>query len=124
MSQLPNQTVQTAADAEPTLYDVLGAINTLSTDIDTRFDAVDHRFDTLEGRVGNIESQMVTKDYLADELAKMKVTMVTKGYLDDKLSDLKGDLTVMIRKGDIKITKVVDLLQHKKVFTKQEAASI
>lgn len=115
MSQLPNKTPQSSPDAEPTLYDVLGAINTLSTDIDLRFDGVDARFDTLEGRVDKIELQMVTKDYLATELAKMKVTMVTKDYLDAKLADQKGDLTVMM---------VAGLLEHKKIFTKQEAASI
>lgn len=141
MSQLPNKTVQTPADVEPTLYDVLGAINGLSTDIDRRFDSVDARFNTLEGRAGNMESQMVTKDDLttelnkiktvivtkddlATELAKMKTTLVTKDYLDDKLYDLKGELMIIVRKEDTKLTKVVNLLQHKKIFTEQEAASI
>lgn len=137
MSQLPNKTPQSSSDAEPTLYDVLGAINTLSTDIDLRFDGVDARLGTLEGRVDKIELQMVTKedfkqelqkmvtkDHLTTELAKMKVTMVTKDYLDAKLADQKGDLIVMMRKEDNKITRVVGLLEHKKIFTKQEAASI
>lgn len=101
MSQLPNKTPQPSSDAEPTLYDVLGTINTLSTGIDMRFDA-------LEGRVGNIEAQMVTKEDLKQELAKM----VTKDYLDTKLADRTGDLMVMARKGDTKITKVVGLLEH------------
>ena len=129
MSQLPHQPL--VADQDPTLHDVLGAISSLSTDMDGRFDRIEARFDRLEPRVDKIEtrldqveSQMVTKDYLKEELNKMKVTMVTKDYLDDKLYDLRGDLTVMVRKKDKRVTKVIDLLHKKKIFTEQEVQAI
>lgn len=71
-------------DTEPTIQDVLIAINQFSADIDDRFVNIDTE-------LMEIKSTMVTKDYLHEELGKLKITMVTKDYLDDKLSDLRGE---------------------------------
>lgn len=59
---------------------VLEAIHELSTQMDTRFETVER------------------------EITMIKSTMVTKDYLDDKLSDLKGDLVVLMRKEDRKVS--------------------
>ncbi len=88
-------------DTEPTIQDVLIAINQFSTDIDDRFVNIDAELTTIkstmvtkdhfETELAIIKNVMVTKDYLHEELGKLKVTMVTKDYLDDKLSDLRGE---------------------------------
>ena len=62
-------------------------------DVSERFDKVDGRFDKVEGRVDKVESG----------LNAVKTGMVTKDYLDEKLLALKGDLTIMTRKEDVKL---------------------
>jgi len=56
---------------EPTLHDVLDAINTLSSNtderfnsIDKRFESVDKRFESMDRRFERIETTMATKDDL------------------------------------------------------------
>jgi arsenate reductase-like glutaredoxin family protein len=50
------------------------------------------------------------------ELRKVQATMVTKDYLDDKLADLRGDLTILMRKEDTKLKKLVEKLHAKHVL--------
>ena len=68
---------------------------------------VDERFDNLEGRVGKIEA-----------------TMVTKNYLDEKMADLRGDLVVLMRKEDTKVSKLIEILKRRKVITEIEEKEI
>lgn len=81
-------------DTEPTIQDLLIAMNQFSAHVDTELFEMKYELsgvkNELSGMRGSL-SQMVSKDYLHDELGKMKVTMVTKDYLDDKLSDLCGE---------------------------------
>lgn len=81
-------------DTEPTIQDLLIAMNQFSTHVDTELMEIKSTMvtkDNLHDELNNIKAEMVTKDYLHEELNKMKVTMVTKDYLDDKLSDLRGE---------------------------------
>lgn len=124
---------------EPSIQDVLTAINAFSTHVEatmaTKDDlaAIDARLTRVEftmatkadlaaidARLAGVESTMATKD----DLAKLEVKMVTKDYLDERLFDLKGDLVVMMRKEDYKTTAIIELLNKKKVFTNTEAKSI
>lgn len=130
---------------EPSIQDVLTAINTFSTHVEstmaTKDDlvAIDSRLTRVESTMAtkadlaSLEARMATKEDLAklearmaskDDLAKLEVKMVTKDYLDEKLFNLKGDLIVMLRKEDHKTTAIVELLNKKKVFTNTEAKSI
>lgn len=130
---------------EPSIQDVLTAINAFSTHVEatmaTKDDlaAIDSRLTRVESTMAtkadlaSLEARMATKNDLAelearmatkDDLAKLAVKMVTKDYLDEKLFDLKGDLVVMIRKGNHKTTAIVELLNKKKVFTNTETKSI
>ncbi len=131
--------ISTSQPDEPTIQDVLTAINAFSTHVDATMATKDD-VAAIDRRLTRVESTMATKDDLTaidsrlkkvestmatkGDLAKLEVKMVTKDYLDDKLFDLKGDLVVMIRKGDRKTTAIVELLNKKKVFTNTEAKSI
>jgi len=88
--------------AEPTLQevldDVLGAISDFSASVDRRFE--------------NIETRMVTKEYLEKRLSQLETRMVTKDYLGDKLADLRGDLVLLARKGNQKFSELVHELMQ------------
>ena len=92
---------------EPTNKEILEAINAFSGDTDKRFDGIDGRLDGIDGR-----------------LTKVETTMVTKDYLDDKLADLRGDLVVLMRKEDMKVKKLVDILKSRKLLTDKDVKQI
>ncbi|MDP2790071.1 MAG: hypothetical protein Q8O51_03005 [bacterium] len=96
-------------EQEPTINDVLEAIHSFAGQTEIRFEKI-------EGRLGNLESGMVTKDYLEKRLNKLQVHMVTKDYLDTKLANLEGNLIVLTRKEDQKLHTLVDILHDKQVI--------
>ena len=61
----------------------------------------------LKTKVTNIESQMVTKEYLTDELA-----------------DLEGDLIVKLRKEDKKMDTIKNILHKKEILSEDDMAEI
>lgn len=63
-------------------------------------------------------------DGIKDEMNGMKAQMVTKDYLDYKLADLRGDLVVLMRKEDTKVTKLIEVLQKKEVLNDDEAKAL
>ena len=62
---------------------------------------------TTDKRFTRIESQMVTKD-----------------YLDEKMSDLRGDLTILTRKEDQKVKRLVEILKKRKLISDKEVKEI
>ncbi len=97
---------------------ILKSINDFSTEVDQKFSKID-------GRLSKVESTMVTKKDLKEELKvfatkedlkKTECRLVTKDYLDDKLADLQADLAV-----DKKIKTLTNILQHKRVITKKDS---
>ncbi len=99
---------------EPTISDVLEAIQIFSNKTEDRFNKIDKRFDGLEGKVDGLDARVV----------KIEQNMVTKDYLDEKLLDLKGDLTVLIKKEDRKLLALVSVLAKNKVISTKEAKDI
>ena len=93
--------------AEPTLHEVLSAVN-------EGFSTVEDRFVGIKDRLVGIETR----------LTRVEATMVTKEYLDDKLANLKGDLVVLMRKEDTKLKALVGLLRDKRLISEPEAKSI
>jgi hypothetical protein len=65
------------------------------------------RMDSLETRMDSLETKVVTKD-----------------YLDDKLADLRGDLVVLMRKEDIKVRTLVEIMLGKQLLSKEEANKV
>ena len=88
---------------EPSNKEILEAINFFSTDTDKRFNSIDERFSDVDKHFSKIESTMVTKD-----------------YLDDKLADLRGDLVVLLRKEDLKMKKLIEILKKRKFLNNSE----
>jgi hypothetical protein len=77
-----------------------------------------------------LQEHMVTREELGVELKNMKSELRSEmqknkldmmDSMDDKLSSLKGDLVIMLRKEDKKVSALIDLLKSKEVITVIEA---
>jgi len=63
--------------------------------------------DSLQKQIDHVENQMVTKD-----------------YLDTKLVEQYGNIVVLMRKGDGKLLRLVELLKEKNVLSDEEVKSL
>ena len=99
---------------EPTIYDVLEAINTYAT-------RVDRNFQTIEGEISGIKGEI---SGIKGRLDKIEATMVTKDYLDEKLADLRGDLVVMMRKEDTKVKTLVEILRARNIISEEDEKKV
>jgi predicted nucleic acid-binding Zn-ribbon protein len=106
---------------EPTNTEMLEAIQLFSTQIDKRFDRIEMRLDGFEQRLDGLEQRL---EKIEKDIVYIKSVMVTKDHLDDKLADIRGDMVVLIRKEDKKMTALIKILQKKKVLTTQETKQI
>ncbi|HJN84795.1 MAG TPA: hypothetical protein QF873_00570 [Patescibacteria group bacterium] len=62
------------------------------------------------------------KNELRDEMGGMEHRILDS--MDDKLADLKGDLVIMMRKEDTKVTELIKILAAKEVLSADEATSL
>ncbi|MFH0794292.1 MAG: hypothetical protein V2A74_09710 [bacterium] len=92
---------------EPTNNEILEAINEFSTKVDGRFDKVDERLGIVEKDVSSLKT----------DVGYLKSNMVTKDHLDEKLTELKGEIILIIRKEDLKLTSLVELLRKNEAVT-------
>ena len=99
---------------ENTNTEILQAVNSYATQNDQRLHAIESDIGSMKSDIGSMKS----------DIGSMKALMVTKDYLDDKLADLKGDLVVLMRKEDAKLTALVDVLQKRKVISSEDAKAI
>lgn len=77
----------------------------------------------LQGVKTELRSEIQgVKTELRSEIQRTKLDFIDK--LDEKLGDLKGDLVVLMRKEDRKLTALVDVLRKKEVLTDDEATSV
>lgn len=106
---------------EPTNMEILEAISSFSDRVDERFDKIEGRLDGVEGRLDGVEGKL---DGVEGRLNKVEALMVTKDYLDEKMSDLKGDIVVLMRKEDVKLKTLVEILQNKKILSADDAKKI
>jgi chromosome segregation ATPase len=84
--------------------ETLEALHTFATHVDDRFNQVDKRFSQVDGKFKSIDQQFT----------EVRATMVTKDYLDNKLADLRGDLVLLARKGNTKLSTLVERLVEEK----------
>lgn len=71
--------------------------------------------------------KMGTKEDLSSlqkQVDHIENQMVTKSYLDEKLLDLRGDLTILMRKEDTKVLRLVECLKEKNVLNESEVQDI
>lgn len=99
---------------EPTNYEILKAVNKFATHTEQQFQVVKSEMGEMKPDIGGIKA----------DIGKIKANMVTKDYLDDKLADLRGDLVVLMRKEDIKIRALVEILRQKNILTKEEEKKV
>mgnify|MGYP001568683364 CR=1 FL=1 len=90
-------------DKEPTIIDVLGAINTFST-------KVDERLNTIEGDITSIKATLTT--------------MPTRDDMNEALANTKADIILTMRKEDAKLHALVEMLREKKVLTEPDVRKI
>ncbi|MEY4723414.1 MAG: hypothetical protein RLZZ324_927 [Candidatus Parcubacteria bacterium] len=93
---------------------VLVAISSLKKGVDERFDNIDDRFAMMDDRF---------KDFGA-KIADLSAACVTRGYLDQQMLDLRSDVTGQVRKGDLKVNALVELLHGRSVLTAADRAQL
>jgi len=96
-------------------------------DVEKRFQCVDKRFEGIDKRFEKIEKTMATKDDLKAMATKKdlgKLNIELRDFIDNKLVDLKGDLIVLMRKEDSKLTDLIKILKQKSILTDKEADGI
>jgi hypothetical protein len=87
--------------------EVLAALSRLATDVSGRFDLVDERFAVVDDGLASLR-----KDVTA-----LRSSCVTKGYLDQQLLDVRADLGTLVRKADLKVNALVDVLHCRQALT-------
>ena len=108
-------------DREPTIHDVLDAVNGFATSVEGRFNVIDQRFEQIDQRFEQIDQRF---EQIDQRFGRIESTMVTKDYLDEKIADLRGDLVVLIRKEDKKFSALIDVLKYRQVISNDEATKI
>ncbi|NQV12119.1 hypothetical protein HQ524_02035 [Candidatus Uhrbacteria bacterium] len=73
-----------------------------------------------------MQENMATKHDLAELGSELRGEMASMEHrildsMDNKLGDLKGDLVVMMRKEDAKVTELIRILADKDVLSPDEA---
>jgi predicted nucleic acid-binding Zn-ribbon protein len=104
-------------DNDTSKQEILSAINNFAGSVDQRFEKIDQRFDKVDQQFDKVDQRFDKVDQRFD---KIEATMVTKDYLDDKLADLRGDLTILMRKEDKKVTALIALLADRKIITEDD----
>jgi predicted nucleic acid-binding Zn-ribbon protein len=125
-----------------TKTEILHAINTFATSVEKRFDSVENRLSSVEDRLAGVEDRLAgvegrltgvegrltgvegNLEKLGTRVSKIESQMVTKDYLDDKLADLRGDMVSAIHNLDRKTDCIVEVLEEKTIFNKNDASRI
>lgn len=84
-------------------------------------------FDLNDKHFGELEERMATKEdlkALRADLEHVENQMVTKDYLDEKLAENYGNLVILMRKGDGKLLRLVELLKKKSVLSDEEVKEL
>lgn len=114
----------------PTLTTVAENITKLATTLDDVLEAVnrgfslqDEHFDIkIDQKLQKLEERLDKK--LEEKLAPIRATMVTKEYLDKKMAEQKGEMMLIIRKEDTKLTTLVEKLGDKKVLNQTDTKQL
>lgn len=112
---------------EPTINDVLVALNQFSTHIEsvmvTKNDLTESFAQFKNAFKTELKSEL--KHELKSELvAELSQKLVTKDYLDKKLASLRGDLLGVDHKTNHQVTTLVHTLQNNKTITTEQTQSI
>lgn|SRR3989338_10909027 len=92
---------------EPTNTDLLKAITEAKTHTDGRIDEI---FEAIGEFATKVDQQF-------GRINATLTTMPTKDDMDEKLANTKGDIIVTVRKEDIKLRTLVEILREKQVLS-------
>ncbi len=92
---------------ENQFHEIIDTLQILSTQNDAHFNAIDTRLDAIESQTNQIESSMITKD-----------------YLDQKINSLRGDTITWIKNADRKSVVITSKLHERSVFTSADVAQV
>jgi len=73
------------------------------------------RFGGLENRMGGFEDKMYRLEEIVGEI---KTDMLTKDYIDEKMFDWRGDIMSVIKKEDNKLRELANILKKKGAISK------
>ncbi|MBI4252892.1 hypothetical protein HY623_01775 [Candidatus Uhrbacteria bacterium] len=128
LSQTVDGLVTTVGDLSQTVDGLVTTVGDLAVSMDELarmikggFDAVDKRFDAVEKDVGQLKTDV---SGLKTDVGYLKSQMVTKEYLDKKLGDLWGDVIVLFRKEDKRVSGIVSVLEEKAVFSSADVQQL
>src|SRR3989338_3188202 len=102
-------------DTDPTIQDILEAVNAASSATEGRFSELTA---TTEGRFSELKSTMATKA----DLNRLELKIIDA--MDEKLGDLKGDLVVLMRKEDKKLTELVNVLKERHIISEEDVKRV
>ena len=107
---------------DPTINDVLTAINKFSTAVDKRFDGVESRLDEVERDMKGLKGEV------SDLRATMTNQYVSKSYLDQKLGEHTEAIISRIdrkfeREKKFKVG-VLDILKRNKLASQEEIRTL
>ena len=109
------------------LQEILENTKSLIETVNFLKDTAVHRDDFNEFKhemYGFKEEMFVFKDKTEGRLTKIEALMVTKDYLDRKLFELRGDLVMMIRRGDGEVKVLVDVLRKRSVISANDVSKV
>ncbi|MFA6447533.1 MAG: hypothetical protein WCW31_04770 [Patescibacteria group bacterium] len=89
------------------VQDILDAVGSFATHVEENFAEIRQDVAGLKSEIGGI-----------------KASMVTKSYLDEKLGNNYGNAVAMVRKEDVKVDSLTQILAKKKVLSKIEAKEV
>ncbi len=88
---------------QPTLQDVLEAVNTSSSVMQEQFDSMSGRLDSMSGRMDGV----ATKEDLSLALGKQKYDILD--HMDRAFAEFEGSLMTSLRQEDNKVNLVLDI---------------
>jgi predicted nucleic acid-binding Zn-ribbon protein len=112
------------ADQETSIGEVLEFLKDHMVTREEFTDLKDHmvtkeEFSELDGKVNRLEGRI---DDLRTEIRSSELRLMDA--MDEKNARLKGDLTVMMRGEDKKLSSLIRLLEKKELLTSEEAGSL
>ena len=100
----------------------------IEQNVNPQFDEIRSDMDEMKTDINGMKTDMngmkTDMNGMKADINGIKALMVTKDYLDDKLADLRGDLVILMRKEDTKVTKLIEVLQKKQILNDQEAKDL
>jgi len=92
--------------------EILEAIHAFADQVDRRFERLETDVSSLKTDVSSLKTDVSSLktdvSSLKTDVSYLKSQMVTKDYLDRKVADLRGELVLLTRKENVKLSTLVE----------------